>query len=195
MFTSYITANIFFFFRLCCYFTRLNLCKISLLNIRNSENTSLKVNNRNTRTMFKLCSKLTITTKERRHWRRRYWRRSFVFIVNFEQISHYVLVFLLLILKKGNAGWVMLIWLLSNTKLKMELQLLLFVSFFNFHRLAGQRNYGRSYVLLISIWYLHAYWQVLLYSESCMHQTWRIFWKARWVGGYSRKNRYYIFTG
>ena len=49
-----------------------------------------KVNNRNTRTMFEICSKLTIKTPERR-----YWRRSGVFIVNFEHISHVALVFLL----------------------------------------------------------------------------------------------------
>ena len=28
----------------------------------------LKVNNRNTRTRFEICSKLTIKTPERRHW-------------------------------------------------------------------------------------------------------------------------------
>ena len=53
----------------------------------------LKVNNRNTRTRCKICSELTIKTPERRHW-----RRSGVFIVNFEHISHLVLVFLLLTL-------------------------------------------------------------------------------------------------
>ena len=47
-----------------------------------------KVNNRNTRTRCEICSKLTIKTPERRHW-----RRSGVFIVNFEHISHLVLVF------------------------------------------------------------------------------------------------------
>ena len=49
-----------------------------------------KVNNRNTRTRYEICSKLTIKTPERRHW-----RRSGVFFVNFEHISHLVLVFLL----------------------------------------------------------------------------------------------------
>ena len=44
----------------------------------------------NTRTRCKICSKLTIKTPERRHW-----RRSSVFIVNFEDISHLVLVLLL----------------------------------------------------------------------------------------------------
>ena len=53
----------------------------------------LKVNNRNTRTRCEICSKLTIKTPERRQW-----RRSGVFIVNFEHISHLVLVFLMLTL-------------------------------------------------------------------------------------------------
>ena len=48
-----------------------------------------KVNNKNTRTRCKICSKLTIKTPERRHW-----RRSGVFIVNFEHISDLALVFL-----------------------------------------------------------------------------------------------------
>ena len=52
-----------------------------------------KVNNRNTRTRCEICSKLTIKTPERRQW-----RRSGVFIVNFEYISHLALVFLLLTL-------------------------------------------------------------------------------------------------
>ena len=52
----------------------------------------LKVNNRNARTRCKICSKLTIKTPERRHW-----RLSGVFIINFEHISHLVLVFFLLL--------------------------------------------------------------------------------------------------
>ena len=50
----------------------------------------LKVNNRNTSTRCKKCSKLTIKTPERHHCR---WRCSGVFIVNFKHISHLVLVF------------------------------------------------------------------------------------------------------
>ena len=50
----------------------------------------LKVKNRNTRTRCEICSKLTIKTPER--------RRFGVFIVNFETISHLVLVFLFLTL-------------------------------------------------------------------------------------------------
>ena len=56
----------------------------------------LKVNNRNTRTRCEIFSKLTVKAPERRHW-----CRSGVFIVNFELISHLVLVFLLLTLPSG----------------------------------------------------------------------------------------------
>ena len=54
----------------------------------------LQVENRNTKTRCEICSKLTTKkTPERRQW-----RRSGVFIVNFEYISHLILVFLLLTL-------------------------------------------------------------------------------------------------
>ena len=53
----------------------------------------LKVNNRNTRTRSEICSKLTVKTPARRQK-----RRSGVFIVNSEHISHLVLVFPLLTL-------------------------------------------------------------------------------------------------
>ena len=46
----------------------------------------VKVNNGNTKTMREICSKLKIKTPERRQW-----RRSGVFIVNFEQVSRNVL--------------------------------------------------------------------------------------------------------
>ena len=49
-------------------------------------NYMFKVNNRNTRTRCKICSKLTIKTP--------------VFIVNVEHISHLVVVFLLLTLSR-----------------------------------------------------------------------------------------------
>ena len=51
-----------------------------------------KVNNRNTRTRYKICSKLTIKTPKR-------WCCS-SFIVNLEHILYYVLVFLLLTLSR-----------------------------------------------------------------------------------------------
>ena len=53
----------------------------------------LKVKKRNTRTRCEICEKLILKTPERR-----YWHRSSVFIVNFEHISHLVLMFLLLTL-------------------------------------------------------------------------------------------------
>ena len=55
----------------------------------------VKVNNRNTRKRCEIFSKLTIKTPEPRRS-----RRSVVFIVNFENISHFFLVFLLLTLNK-----------------------------------------------------------------------------------------------
>ena len=51
----------------------------------------IKVSNWNTRTSCKMFLKLTIKIPERRQW-----RRSGVFIVNFEHISDLALVFLLL---------------------------------------------------------------------------------------------------
>ena len=48
----------------------------------------LKVNCRNTRARCEICSKLKIKTSEWCHW-----QCSVVFIVNFEHISHLVLVF------------------------------------------------------------------------------------------------------
>ena len=50
-----------------------------------------KVNDKTTRKACEICSKLIIKTPKRR-----YWRRSGVFIINFEHISHLFLVFLLL---------------------------------------------------------------------------------------------------
>ena len=58
-------------------------------------NYMFKVNNRNTRTRCEICSKLTIKIPQRRHW-----RRSRIFIVNFEHISHLALVILLLTLRR-----------------------------------------------------------------------------------------------
>ena len=58
-------------------------------------NYMFKVNDRNTRTRCEICSKLTIKIPERRHW-----CRSGIFIVNFEHISHPVLLFLSLTLSR-----------------------------------------------------------------------------------------------
>ena len=58
-----------------------------------------KVINRNTRTRCGICSKLTIKISERRRW-----RRSGIFIVNFEHISDLCLEFLLST-EQVNAAW------------------------------------------------------------------------------------------
>ena len=60
-----------------------------------ADNYMFKVNNRNNRTRCEICSKLTIKILERRQW-----RRSGIFIANFEYISHFVLVLLLLTLSR-----------------------------------------------------------------------------------------------
>ena len=54
-----------------------------------------KSKNSSNRKRRQICSKLTIKTKEGRHW-----RRSGVFIVNFKHILHLFLVFLLLTFNK-----------------------------------------------------------------------------------------------
>ena len=56
-------------------------------------NYMLKVNNKNTRTKSKICSKLTLKTTQRCQM-----RRSRVLIVNSETILHLALLFLLLTL-------------------------------------------------------------------------------------------------
>ena len=54
-----------------------------------------EVKNRNNRTRCEICAKLTIKTSERCQW-----CCSGIFIVNFELISHLVVVFLLLTLNR-----------------------------------------------------------------------------------------------
>ena len=54
-----------------------------------------EVDSSNAKKRFELCSKLTIKTAKRRHW-----LHSVAFIVNFEYITHFSLVFLLLTLNK-----------------------------------------------------------------------------------------------
>ena len=50
--------------------------------------------------MSKLCPKLIIKTQERRHW-----RRSGVFIINFEEILHIVIVSII-DFEQVNVSWV-----------------------------------------------------------------------------------------
>ena len=54
-----------------------------------------KVNKRNTRTRYEICSKLAIKIPERHHW-----RRSGIYIMIFDHISHLVRVFPLLTLSR-----------------------------------------------------------------------------------------------
>ena len=87
----------------------------------------LKVNNRNTRKRCEICSKLTIKTPEQRQW-----RRSGVFNVNFEHISHFFLVFLLLTSNKymlANYHWIIMSIYFPNSITKhrrWSFQLLIF---------------------------------------------------------------------
>ena len=78
-----------------------------------AEKYMFKVNNRNIRTRFEICSKLTIKTPERCCW-----HCSGVFIINFEHISHLFLVFLLLTLSRhmlvGSFIWFMSAVLIST---------------------------------------------------------------------------------
>ena len=67
-----------------------------------------KVNNRNTRARWEMCSTLTIKTLKLRQW-----CRSGFLIVNFEHISHLVLVFLLLTLKMKLLVGVLIIFFTS----------------------------------------------------------------------------------
>ena len=75
--------------------TNTSLCRWSLKFVdRNTQLTltSKSTKKKNDRKRCKICSKLTIKTVERRHG-----RRSGVFVVNFEHISHRFVVFLLLL--------------------------------------------------------------------------------------------------
>ena len=75
------------------YFRKLK--KITILRPIPANIYMFKVNNRNTRKRYEIFPKLTIKTLEQRQR-----RRSGIFIVNFENISHLFLVFLLLTLNK-----------------------------------------------------------------------------------------------
>ena len=78
-----------------CIAANLKISKIIIGYYLKAGNYMFKVNNRNTRERCEICSRLTIKTS-----RQRQWRRSGVFIINFEHISHLILVFLLLTLSR-----------------------------------------------------------------------------------------------
>ena len=86
-----------------CLFMTKNLCYFGIRNILTS-NYMFKVKNRITRTRCEIYSKLIIKTTERRQW-----RLSGIFIVNFEHISHFVLIFIANF-EQVNAGWRSMKW-------------------------------------------------------------------------------------
>ena len=91
---EFVESSIYIVFKV--RFCLLLLANCCVLPTRYPDNIYLfKVNNRSTRKRCEICSKLTIETPERRQW-----RLSGIFIVNFENISHLLLVFLLLTLNK-----------------------------------------------------------------------------------------------
>ena len=83
------------FFSLAERFSCIVLIIYFYLHLVQAEIYLFKVHIGNARAMCETCSKLTIKTLGRRNW-----RRFNVFIVNFEQISHIVLVFSMLTLNK-----------------------------------------------------------------------------------------------
>ena len=79
----------------CYIFYSSSKMKIPIITYVKSNCKIKSFNNESIRALCKTCPKFTIKTRKQRHW-----RRFGVFIVNFEQILHIVLVFPLLILNK-----------------------------------------------------------------------------------------------
>ena len=76
----------------------------------------LKVKNRNPRKRCEIYPTLTVKAPEQRHW-----RRSGVFIVNFQHISHLFLMLLLLDFEQVDVNWFTLnLHLLITSKLLFE---------------------------------------------------------------------------
>ena len=118
------------------------------------------LNNRNTKTKCEICSNLTTKILE---WRQ--WRRSDVFIVNFEHFSHIVLVFLLLNLSTlMPAGYLTLRW--SNQPIFFSHILNLLDS--NFYEAFFPRN-NRCYDNWKIVYFLFS-WQPLL-GKKFFHQN------------------------
>ena len=87
------SLEVSFWYQIICHDAEQLICRWSIKYLANIY--LFKVNNRNNRKRCEICSKLTIKIPERRHW-----RRSGVFIVNFEYISHLFLVLLFSTLNK-----------------------------------------------------------------------------------------------
>ena len=83
-------------FLICITHNMKYISKYNLIRPVPAENHLFKVSNENNRTMNEICSKLTIKAPKLVS----FWFRSCVSIVNFEQILHIALVFLLLTLNK-----------------------------------------------------------------------------------------------
>ena len=84
----------------------------------------LEMDNRSTRVICEISSKLTIKTAERRHW-----RCSSVFIVTFERISH--IGFIVVDFVQVNAGWVLTLQLFLRSILSVLLTLSIFQTLFS----------------------------------------------------------------
>ena len=106
----------------------------------------LKGNNRNTRTRCEICSKLTIKTPERCHW-----RRSGVSVANSEHISNLISVFLLLTLNMLLSAGV-LIWSTSEVE-RLSQQHNILVQFFIYSSVLPKTEtftYSRNLVFRVS---------------------------------------------
>ena len=76
--------------------------------------------------MCEICSKLTVKVPEKRQW-----CHFGVFIVNFEHISHLVLVYLLLTFEKVNASWVVTFWNIDHYIIDIDSMLKVYLYFSN----------------------------------------------------------------
>ena len=128
--------------------------------------------------MSKICSKLTIKTPERRR------RHSNVFIVNFEQMSQIVLVFLLLTLNKYMPAGVVLaissanIYLFKFTnrntrkrcKICSELKI----------KTSKWRHWRRCGVLLVNFDHISHFFSVSIVEFNQVNFSWVFSWNFWW---------------
>ena len=134
---------------------------VNKTNLPNSIFPSRHLPTQNTTTRCEISSKLTIKTPKRRHW-----RRSDVFIVDFEHISHLVLLFLLLTLNMQMPTGLGLIQLFTSIHkfsyfLKSKTRI-----FLNIHFLSKRQSHKTfSYnLLLTSRWECSEYIVVMFLS-------------------------------